>query len=275
MGTAEFNPGDIASAHRHRFSEIHYVEKGEMRIRIAKKYYNVPKNYIYYLKNDDLHYQRCIKKAVVHYFTLDIHEGKGINSRESPSTPITQQESDNLFKYPSYVFKPTDSMKRHLVYLFESLAKTQKSNIQKLNKSFGLFISELGNLLNKRRNKTIGEKYIIPDISDKRKANAIIGALKYFKKNYVKPVSMDEIARNACYSLRHFERIFKNIIGISPKEYLIEQRALKALKLLKNTRLKIDEIILQSGFRNKDHFYKYFSKRFNLSPDSFRKYSQE
>ena len=273
MGITEFNPGDVFPAHRHDLCEIHYIKKGELKIRISKKHYNAFQNQLFYIKSGDPHYQRCTKKTTVYYMVLNIFENKGTGRRNSP--PVvkrTQWEAvSKLGKYPSCSLEATPSVKKHLVYIYESLAEREKLNTRRLNKSFGLFILELGSLLNEKINKAPGRKNIDMDVSDKRKSDAVINALKFLKKNSSGDADMNKVAAGAFYSLRHFERVFKNTVGISPKEYLLEQRILKASELLRKTRLKIDEIIIRSGFRNRQHFFKYFARRFGVSPDSYRK----
>ncbi|MGO1470089.1 MAG: AraC family transcriptional regulator [Tissierella sp.] len=56
----------------------------------------------------------------------------------------------------------------------------------------------------------------------------IFDSLKYIEKNINEPIVLEDIAKNAGYSLYYFSRMFKNEIGLSVMEYVKERRLIKA-----------------------------------------------
>ncbi|KAA6304864.1 hypothetical protein EZS27_043485, partial [termite gut metagenome] len=55
-----------------------------------------------------------------------------------------------------------------------------------------------------------------------------------------------------------------------PKDFIKSHRILYASKLLLTTDLTIKEIMFNTGFTNRTHFYKEFAKQFNQTPKEYR-----
>ena len=63
----------------------------------------------------------------------------------------------------------------------------------------------------------------------KRQANYYaVKAAEYIERHYTMPVSVDEIAQAAGVSRKHLYAVFREIMRISPKQYLIYYRIEKA-----------------------------------------------
>ena len=94
--------------------------------------------------------------------------------------------------------------------------------------------------------------------------------LDYINDHIEEDVSLSEIAEVAGMSYYHFARMFKQTIGTSPHQYLLERRVAEAQWLLKNTNLTIAEIALRVGFCNQSHFTKLFRKVLKTTPKVYR-----
>jgi AraC family transcriptional regulator len=73
-------------------------------------------------------------------------------------------------------------------------------------------------------------------------------------------------------STYHFARLFKHSVGLSPYQYVLQNRVERAKKLigiLANPRLT--EIGLQVGFYDQAHFTKAFKQIVGVSPKAFAK----
>lgn len=88
-----------------------------------------------------------------------------------------------------------------------------------------------------------------------------------------KELSLDDLSSSAGFSKGHFIREFKKIRNISPARYLWQYRREKALSLLKNTGLKVNEIAEQTGFESPYHFSRAIKEQTGFSPLNFRKQS--
>ncbi|GHX44023.1 TPA: helix-turn-helix domain-containing protein [Vibrio cholerae] len=94
--------------------------------------------------------------------------------------------------------------------------------------------------------------------------------LDYIAKNYRDDIKVDDIA--ACVKLhpKYAMGIFKKILNVSIKQYLITMRLNHAKVLLSNTRSPIKNIANDSGFNNPGSFFAAFKSHTGLTPQNFR-----
>ena len=95
--------------------------------------------------------------------------------------------------------------------------------------------------------------------------------IQYVQQHYAKHLTIQMIADSANISVRECQRCFKNVIGISPIQYLSQYRLTIAVKLLCETDQDITEICYESGFQSPSYFTKKFKEQFGLPPLEYRK----
>jgi AraC family transcriptional regulator len=83
--------------------------------------------------------------------------------------------------------------------------------------------------------------------------------------------NLADLADVAGMSQFHFSRMFKQSMGISPHQYLLQQRVEQAKQLLKGKKLAIAEIALQCGFNSQSHLSKHFREATGMTPSDYRK----
>jgi AraC-like DNA-binding protein len=62
----------------------------------------------------------------------------------------------------------------------------------------------------------------------------------------------------------------KSVLGITPHSLINQRRLNKAAILLQSTTLTVSEIIDQTGFASRTHFYELFNKTYGCSPSDYR-----
>jgi AraC family transcriptional regulator len=70
----------------------------------------------------------------------------------------------------------------------------------------------------------------------------------------------------------YFSRLFKQSMGLSPYQYVIQQRVERAALLLRTTALSIAAIATQVGFPNQNQLTIQFRKLMNTTPSHYRKH---
>lgn len=94
--------------------------------------------------------------------------------------------------------------------------------------------------------------------------------LTFIHKNYNSDISLKDIADSANISVAECGRCFRNMLHITPYDYLIKYRIKKGIDLLMDTGLSITEISENIGFNNVNHFIQSFKKSQNMTPNKFR-----
>ena len=89
--------------------------------------------------------------------------------------------------------------------------------------------------------------------------------------NLAQPITLQQLAELAGVSPRHFERAFRQAIGVPPHAYVTEQRVAKARQLLlAEPASTVEDIAGRVGFSSSSHLASAFRRQTGLSPKAFR-----
>lgn len=94
--------------------------------------------------------------------------------------------------------------------------------------------------------------------------------LEYIKNNYRNKITVEKLAGLTFLSPSRFQHLFKNIIGVSPMNYVIDFRMRKAQELLLETNLSIAEVAEKAGYEDQFHFSKLFKRFCHWNPLKYR-----
>jgi AraC family transcriptional regulator len=101
--------------------------------------------------------------------------------------------------------------------------------------------------------------------------HARLNVLQYIEQHLTQDVSLSTLAKTANLSNFYFLRAFKAEMGMTPRQYVIDQRIQRAKHYLKKSSNDIAEVALQSGFSSHQHLTTVFSKAVGRTPSVFRK----
>ena len=93
----------------------------------------------------------------------------------------------------------------------------------------------------------------------------------YIKKNYDKPLSNSDISAEFGYHSYHLNKIFKENMGTTIHQALIDERINIAKNLLRTTSLSIEDIALEVGLSERTQFCTVFKKHTGMTPGEYRK----
>lgn len=94
--------------------------------------------------------------------------------------------------------------------------------------------------------------------------------LDYIEHNYSAPdFSIRDIAEKMFYTTSYVSRIFNEITGKTPIEYVTSLRMLKAQDMLRSKNYNISQIAYAVGYNSPFYFSKQFKKYFGYSPSRF------
>ena len=102
------------------------------------------------------------------------------------------------------------------------------------------------------------------------KSDRLQTAIEYVRKNLSKTLSVEHLADAVHLSTRQLNRLFLNETGKSPAR-VIERLRLEAARLMiEQTRLPLEVIARESGFRDRRHMRNVFIKGYGIPPQSLR-----
>ena len=110
------------------------------------------------------------------------------------------------------------------------------------------------------------EKQISGFVSDEMER-----AKHYLAEHYNEEISIEQYAASRNMSTSWFGKSFTAAAGISPKQYILQQRIRNAQLLLETTDATVSEIARIVGYDNPMYFSRLFRKVRGLSPANYRK----
>jgi len=101
---------------------------------------------------------------------------------------------------------------------------------------------------------------------------AAANAKELIEAHFAEPLDVKRLARMmGCHPVR-LRSTFKKELGMSMREYQTRLRIHHAAKLLVESDLKIDAIMLTVGYRSRKNFYQAFRRLVRATPSALRRH---
>ncbi len=98
----------------------------------------------------------------------------------------------------------------------------------------------------------------------------IVEAKRFIAENYMNDIELKDIANFVYLSPIYFHKLFSKIVGITPHEYLINERLSQAKKMLLSTDMPIVSIATKCGFNSQSYFNYIFKKEMGMTPKQYK-----
>ncbi len=98
----------------------------------------------------------------------------------------------------------------------------------------------------------------------------LLPVARYIETHYAESVSMTEMARLAGLSSTHFNRRFRQLLRVTPTEYLRSVRVQAAQSLLTTTSRSLAEIAVAVGYTDQSHLTRRFREVTGMTPAAWR-----
>lgn len=105
---------------------------------------------------------------------------------------------------------------------------------------------------------------------DVQQKNALDSSIRYIHTHLGADLSVKELAKRNYLSEGYYRVLFKSITGVSPSEYIAEQRINRACQLLTETAQSIDSISSYVGINDRLYFQRFFKKHTGVTPAQYR-----
>lgn len=183
-----------------------------------------------------------------------------------------------------------------LDFLNEKYPKEGKNNLWKLDHENYFFYNnvELASTINKLIKECMGSsltKDVIADLTlqeliiriiqtqtvKRFDTNLVIDSnspitpsINFIRQNIRENINLKELSDKACMSTTSFYRYFKREMGMSPIEYILNEKIKYAKKLLSNPTIQINEVSYATGFEDCNYFIRIFKKYEGVTPKQYQ-----
>lgn len=253
--------------HTHNFTELEIITSGSADHIVEGKVYNIKKGDVVVLMPSFVHELQNVHKLEHYNFKFDLEK-----------LILLETDIEKLSGFQSlFILEPFHKYQHdyisHMTLDDNQFAKVkilcdliyeewnnQKDGYKWVIKSYFLALLTY-----------LGRNYSPKVAGSSPKINSIINTVSYIQENLSQKITVSKLASMACLSERQYTRIFKEIYGVPPIEYVINCRLTLACRMMKNTQKSILEISMNCGFVDKVYFCRLFKNRYNITPGQYRK----
>lgn len=193
---------------------------------------------------------------------LELHSGNSQFWDNHYLYPNIQLMEDLYFQI--YYDKNTPIFKTHIIQdmiLYKKLYKVFQSYYLKENK----LILET-NLINALLYLIINHCQKVKSLDNYFNNSKLIKqSLEFINDNLNEIISLDKLASNVSLSKYHFLRVFKKELGVTPHQYILNQKIENAKNYITKGH-SITEAALEFGFNDQSHFNRNFKRFYDYTP---------
>ncbi|UHG89550.1 AraC family transcriptional regulator [Spirosoma oryzicola] len=196
---------------------------------------------------------------------IDPDKVKQVTDMLNDRTPLVDNSQGWQFGQANFFLtndEPIHQLIARLIYIFTE-------NNQAKDVFANLVLQELMVRLMQTQARTLLLSSSSPLVNENRLAHIA----QYINKNLSRSLHIKELADEACMSEPNFYRTFRQTFGITPVDFINQQRISLASKLLRTTSRCLADISVDCGFNNLTYFMKLFRRAMGMSPAQYRKQS--
>jgi AraC-like DNA-binding protein len=104
--------------------------------------------------------------------------------------------------------------------------------------------------------------------ADRRRA---VEAALWIEAHAHEPIDLESAANEVGLSAFHFLRLFRDVLGVTPHQYLVRSRLRRAARLLTDDDRSITDVAFDVGFGDLSNFVRTFHRAAGVSPRGFRR----
>lgn len=106
-------------------------------------------------------------------------------------------------------------------------------------------------------------------LSEARNAQRVRKSLDYMHRHYRDPVTVAELAGIEHLSSSRYSAVFRQCMGVSPRDFLIGLRLGMSVELMRGTDLSLKQIAGNVGYDDQLYFSRLFRSKMGVSPSAY------
>ena len=100
---------------------------------------------------------------------------------------------------------------------------------------------------------------------------SVQSSIEYIEKNLHEKIRLDDLAREACLSKFHYDRLFHETVGVTVNRFISRKRMEQAAKELTETDDSIIDIAFKYQYTSQEAFSRAFKRAYGFTPGKYRK----
>ena len=105
------------------------------------------------------------------------------------------------------------------------------------------------------------------------KYRSVYAIINYIHTNYSEDLTLDALSAQFFMNKFYLCEVFKKVTGMSPNQYIINCRLMRAKELLLEG-YSVEDACARSGFNNMSHFSRTFKNKVGVNPKQYQKQKQ-
>ncbi len=248
----------VPTNHYHPYYEIYYLESGSCRFFIGGKMLDVHGGDLLILPPRTMHYTRYLY-GPCRRFNL-FFRGKDLEAEIRSTFP----GKDDFFRRWRLMQIP-DFYRDSVTALFGRMVHEEKLRDMQTPLLLKCRLQEMLIVCSR-----VGQLPDEPPADIHTPDQAIVRAAEYMRNHFREPVTAEQIAAAAGFSINYLSRKFRQAAGMGVHEYLSYVRLHQAALELVETQDRVLDIALRCGFTDANYFKDCFKRHYGVSPRAYR-----
>lgn len=253
---------------------IKYVTKGTERYRINNRLYTVNEENFLLVNGEkntkvEIDSKSHVKGICIHLTNELVQEV--IASYVAPNTANSDLQLSNFFYSDEFLENNYSAQQNLLGKKLLHIDKTIQAKQLFEEQINTEFYYELATALVQDQTSVFKQLQNIKSVKSETKKDLYRRVLKgkeFIDSNFENDLNIEQIALFAGMSEFHFFRLFKQINGLSPYQYILKIRLIKSYRLL-SSGYSVSDVAFATGFSSIFTFSKSFKKMFGVPPSDF------
>lgn len=275
-GTAEFplglhkmeypqNTDAIFYLHWHQEFEFLVVTKGRLLFTVEETDYELKEGDGIFINSNELHSAKAIDGKACAFFAVDFSYQilvEDIHSRFAKKyiRPVLNGKTS----FPAVISKRGEPWQQEIIRLLGEISACPEEDLADYELLVRSRIFAIWDQMTHHASHCPRER------EEHASSERLAPVVSYMQENYAYEITLAELAELLPMSEGQFCRVFKQIMKLSPMQYLMRYRILQSCRMLQDTDKKIGEIANLSGFNNISYFNKVFLNTIGCTPKEYR-----
>lgn len=243
--------------HYHSSVEMMKVLEGKINLQMGTNYYECNKGDIVFILPSMLH--------GVSSLTEDAMIQGVVFETSLVNIPVLQFDFSEMFhrnQRIQYIINEKDDIYEELCF-----------NIDKILEVYGTFNANARIQIVSRLLLCMGlliQKFSLEISIHDKNYRKLLPILQYIDKHYTEKIQIAELSKIIHVCDDRMIRLFKEVTGETPVEYILNLRVEHALKLLMEDNLSIAEIAEKTGFGSATYMTRVFKQKLGITPGKYK-----